>query len=439
MDIKKDSTIHFIRNHASHYGGALYIDDPTDYSSLVNSLFLIKTFFKCFFKYDGGDRSFDLLLKDNQADVSGSAIYGGLLDLCLKNSKSIDTIFHINVSNLEDYSTITSDPIRICTCSLTSSAPNYTATELNVTVYPGQTFQMLAIGVGQRQGTVPATVYSHILQRAGPNAQPTLETLQHTQETGTACTNLSYTIRSPNKDETMILTTEKFAYIHMDQIIELNPSNITQFVVNIELLACPSGFTLDDGTNSCVCTHELQQQKIPCYINTQKIYREINFWMSATHSNETVGVLVHKHCPFDYCKPQSLNISLENPDEQCAFRRSGTLCGTCRPDLSHVLGTPNCRPDLSHVLGTPNCRPDLSHVLGTSNCKKCSNFSLFLILAFALAGICLVLFLMLLNLTVSIGTINGLIFYANVVRANHAVFSPQIQADTVLVVTLLPG
>ena len=42
----------------------------------------------------------------------------------------------------------------------------------------------------------------------------------------------------------------------------------------------------------------------------------------------------------------------------------------------------------------------------------------------ALAGIALVVLLIVLNLTVSVGTINGLIFYANIVRANHATFFP---------------
>ena len=42
----------------------------------------------------------------------------------------------------------------------------------------------------------------------------------------------------------------------------------------------------------------------------------------------------------------------------------------------------------------------------------------------ALAGIALVVLLIVLNLTVSVGTINGLNFYANIVRANHATFFP---------------
>ena len=39
---------------------------------------------------------------------------------------------------------------------------------------------------------------------------------------------------------------------------------------------------------------------------------------------------------------------------------------------------------------------------------------------FAIAGVLLVGFLLILNLTVTVGTINGLIFYvANIVRTNH--------------------
>ena len=44
--------------------------------------------------------------------------------------------------------------------------------------------------------------------------------------------------------------------------------------------------------------------------------------------------------------------------------------------------------------------------------------------AFALAGIALVVALIFLNITVSVGTINGLVFYANIVRANQATFFP---------------
>ena len=64
-------------------------------------------------------------------------------------------------------------------------------------------------------------------------------------------------------------------------------------------------------------------------------------------------------------------------------------------------------------------------MLGSSQCKKCSNKYLALLIPFALAGILLVILLFLLQLTVATGTIHGLIFYANIVSANHHIFIPQ--------------
>ena len=87
-----------------------------------------------------------------------------------------------------------------------------------------------------------------------------------------------------------------------------------------------------------------------------------------------------------------------NISEQCAFDRYGTLCGSCREGFSQVFGT--------------------------SRCLECSNKHLSLLIPFSLAGIALVAFLFALNLTVSVGTINGLIFYANILKINETVFFP---------------
>ena len=55
-------------------------------------------------------------------------------------------------------------------------------------------------------------------------------------------------------------------------------------------------------------------------------------------------------------------------------------------------------------------------VLGSSRCKKCSSLIVLTIIpSFILSGLLLVIFLMLLNLTVSVGTINGLFFYVNII------------------------
>ena len=67
------------------------------------------------------------------------------------------------------------------------------------------------------------------------------------------------------------------------------------------------------------------------------------------------------------------------------------------------------------------CKQNLSLALGSNNCIQCHEFSyLALIIPFAAAGFGLVALLMILNLTVSIGTINGLIFYASIVKISES-------------------
>ena len=79
---------------------------------------------------------------------------------------------------------------------------------------------------------------------------------------------------------------------------------------------------------------------------------------------------------------------------QCNHNHSGTLCGSCREGYSIALGTLHCLPNFS-------------------------NDYLALILPFILSGIALVVFSLLLGLTVTAGTINGLIFYANIIHIHQ--------------------
>ena len=111
---------------------------------------------------------------------------------------------------------------------------------------------------------------------------------------------------------------------------------------------------------------------------------------------------------FTTANQTALNLNLEYPDDQCAFHRTGILCGACQQNLSQVFGT--------------------------SRCRECSSMWVLLwVPAFALAGIALVVALIFLNITVSVETINGLIFYANIVRANHFFPSQQNQSIPQLV------
>ena len=69
--------------------------------------------------------------------------------------------------------------------------------------------------------------------------------------------------------------------------------------------------------------------------NYKKIISEYH-WL---HAASNTAIIIHDHFPYDYCQGDisSLNFHLETLDKQCAFSRSGILCGACLVNLSQVL------------------------------------------------------------------------------------------------------
>lgn len=183
-----------------------------------------------------------------------------------------------------------------------------------------------------------------------------------------------------------------------------------QFVFVIHLKECPLGFLFSVSQRDCLCLQSVTLE-LKCNYNDYSVQRATKYWLSAaflhTQINQSYGVIIHSHCPYDYCRSDndSLSVYLENPDMQCQFNHSGILCGACQSNLSSVLGS--------------------------SKCKECSNLMVLALLpSVVLAGVLLVIFLTSFDLTVSKGWINGLIFYANIVRANHnIIFPPEISTS----------
>ena len=161
---------------------------------------------------------------------------------------------------------------------------------------------------------------------------------------------------------------------------------------SVTLKSCPLGFQHNQLIGSCTCLQALlhYMDNTSCDINTQTVQRTPTLWINASFTGDSTQILaVHQHCLSDYCDPNKHRLDLSYPHQQCAHNRSGILCGGCHRGLSHTLGSPKC--------------------------KQCSNRYLSLLLVFPLAGIALVAVLICLNLTVSVGTINGLILYANII------------------------
>ena len=162
----------------------------------------------------------------------------------------------------------------------------------------------------------------------------------------------------------------------------------------VQLLQCPIGFTLQN--RKCDCDPFLPPDIDICYIDLSAIKRPANTWITAhTITSNTTNYLM-SDCSVDYCLPYSTNINLAHPDLQCQFNRTGILCSQCQHSLSMVFAS--------------------------SRCMKCTNVLILITIIVIVAGIVLVMSLYVLNLTVTIGTINGIIFYANIVSINDSVF-----------------
>ena len=178
-----------------------------------------------------------------------------------------------------------------------------------------------------------------------------------TQKVEKHCTELMYTIMSPSQVKlTMKVEVESLdsqdMYI-MELAIDFNNSSnrsmtdlyITNLQINVKILPCPLGFEYHNTSMTCTCDSKLQEYGLNYSIDTQTVRRKNSFWI--TTAEESGEVIVHEHCPFDYCKPESFDLDLEDPNEQCAYHQTGILCGACQNKLSHVFGTSACRECLS--------------------------------------------------------------------------------------------
>ena len=137
-----------------------------------------------------------------------------------------------------------------------------------------------------------------------------------------------------------------------------------------------------------------------CDINRQNILRDGDFWVGYDNISNMTGLILHPHCPFDYCTSKPVNFTLNNIDKQCTNNRTGLLCGSCGPELSLAIGSTKCLP--------------------------CSNAHLALLVPFAAMGVVFVIFFLVFGnvFTVKAGMIGGLIFYASIVGANQKIFFP---------------
>ena len=395
IEMREKTEVSISYNSATHYGGGVYVDDA--------GLWEATSKHKCFVQSISAI-NYTIQFEYNKAEIAGSDLFGGWIDYCFPSGEQSVCHFLQFGEYDSDLSPVSSNPSRVCLCN--NSIPDCSILVSDIELFPGQTFKIEIVAVGQRLGVIPATVRAEFEVRS----YEIVDDLHKLQEGQKKCTILKYAIKSPNKEEAMLVTVDKHYLPNLNvnrgekQTSVYNDLSLDDFRVIIHLKNCSLGFQFESKLNICVCHYDLVNRGIECNTTTHTVDRKGQQWISASTTKDRI--VIHDHCPLDFCKAEHLSLNLTTPNDQCSFSHSGVLCGACQFGLSQVLGT--------------------------SNCKKCSNVWLLITLPFALAGIVLVMCLTLLNLTVSIGTMNGLIFYANIIRANSATFFPGQSANTFL-------
>lgn len=402
------------------FGNAIYVRDETYFDVCYGSVFsnsVSAASTECFIQVLSPQKtlnhqyeltSVEFAMSNNSQGLKSPTVYGGLLDRCtLSRHAEILLKHHVGnvvhgitylklISDLNDTCMISSAAIRLCFCSPFDSKPDCSYEPPQVNVTKGEKFSISLVAVDQVNHTVEnVIVYSSL-----SNPESGLGYGQLAQRTLNTCTSLNFSISSPHSYEQLILYSE-------GPCRNAGQSR-SRLSIGFEKCECSKiGFQPKFNDSEAVtCECECDSRLLPyitnneCNFQTGKLTRNGNFWI--TYIDDPAlpsGYVIYFHCPLDYCLaniPVNLNMFNGSDDSQCAKNRTGTLCGACQPGFS------------------------LSY--GSSLCLQCSmtwykTFPALLAITFVV-GIALVSLLMAFNLTVAIGTLNGLIFYANIFNTN---------------------
>ena len=436
LTFSETSNVTFMNNTAEEFGGAVYVHalptvlrDHYQHNGTIKITNLVGQ--ECFYTTTGTSNV--LKFANNKAGLGGLDIYGATLytDECsLQND-----FFHFDRKLLSLQ--VSSDPTRVCFCiNNVPQCKNRKYLMLNETRYPGETFTASVVLTGYNLGRVAGSVYTNTL---GRDYEKVIRESEHVQTVELLeCTNISYTVSSSDSIVLVLTAEEKPAkevdemFIHKTsrnvhsrncgyQTVNNSPCVallITPIFINVTLETCPLGFELNELNEKCECSQTLEDIEdtlLTCVIqdHTGYITREGTVWVGVdTSENNTDIYYWHRYCQRDYCNSSQTSVDPKSPDGQCSSNRSGILCGRCQDGYSLQLGG--------------------------NKCIRCNNY-LTLLIVFAVLGILLVVLIKLLDLTVTSGTVNGLIFYANVVWRNNAIlFSLQDRQNIGYYVVTLP-
>ena len=360
LEIHPNSNLTFIGNHATNKGGGIYRESRA-----------FETFCDIISIPNRTNVSFYFI---NNTAGAGGDIYGiKFTNVYCSINRSI---FKTNIEYL-------TPPAYVCFCT-NNSIEKFSLTMPRLYKFPGQMINLNVSLLDVNDNITAGSIIRYLN-----------DTYIDTIHLGSKCTEISYTA-------TLNSSAVNYVFNIYSSLFIYSPTRPSRLRILFSILPCPIGFTYTHDI--CTCSSSITAENVTCHIDTLQISHKGQLWIgpyntsisfNANQTNYYNICLINEQCLL--CNQSNVSFMLNDTDPQCQQHKSGTLCGSCTTGYSLILGT--------------------------NECMKCTtNYNMALIILFAFMGIALVVLLIALNLTVSVGTINGLLFTANIIKLYQPVF-----------------
>uniref|UniRef100_A0A1X7U7I1 Uncharacterized protein n=1 Tax=Amphimedon queenslandica TaxID=400682 RepID=A0A1X7U7I1_AMPQE len=357
--------------------------------------------FRCTFQVLSNDIN-DISLKfiNNTAALAGNAIYSTNLYQCsiIKG--------HI-MNNLADYYNTIINNASVPDISSVAEKILFCNKKERYKVYPGGTIR-IPIGVYDYSNSSTFEIVTVIIVEETNVLKKVNWWLSDDQNTFVIkgelnCTVVNLTVHT--RDASILNKSSLFLF----SLAEENKV----IAANVLLRKCPLGFQLDAETGTCQCSDifnfykTFEKQKIFCNIssNTFRKPNILNLWLSTDQTDRKLFI--------GFCNPSYCNIGSQF--DVLHFNSTGSYLSSS--ETSKTI--PLCFGSRKGIL-CGECITNYSVVLGSNECKMCSSkwWPLTSII-YILEGPLLVFLLFNLKLTLTTGTLNGIIFYVQLANLGH--------------------
>ena len=391
----------FINNTALTIGGAIYAITGDDFH---------KSRYTCLFQNNTKNiTDIKMTFIDNTAAEAGSSIYSNNLYGCDWLYPYYPLHYNTILSFSSNHRNISIPPTSLCLCNVDPSC-NAATNKYNLSAFirPGQNIGLQLAAVYTYHYLVTQYVYAAVTF-----VMINLDTVHpvHSWQVSANSANQALLEKQECTSVTITLFKIKNEVSPSSPAIIVSSGSLGLTLHGIQLLDCPIGFELNVTEGKCVCSrllHELSKSnpsyQPDCSISSETdnsistITRTAIEWIGiANLSNGTVVFGAALNC-FVYCMYKR---------GYSKFIVNDTNVAIASNDLGNSL--PLCIDNREGLLCS-QCPPGYSVVFGSYECKQCSNWWRFTLIIYAVIGPLLIYLLYVLKLTLTTGSLNGIIF-----------------------------